>query len=210
MIGFIKKDLAMIQSNFKLLAVLIVVYAIMGFMNKMDISFILPFLCVMIMISTFSYDHYNHWDAYSISLPNGRKNSVKSKYITTILMTLIVSIITIMLSFIISYVNTQTIFYEQILVTMFGTIFGTLLVLTIMYPIIYKFGVEKARIGIFLLVFGIIIIGSFLANFVNLANILESFAFLEDYFLIILIIVAIIMVSVSYKISVAIFCKKEF
>ncbi len=210
MIGFIKKDLAMIKSNFKLLGVLIVVYAIMGLMGKMDISFILPFMCVMIMISSFSYDNYNKWDAYSISLPNGRKSNVKSKYITTILMTFIVSVITIILSFIISYVNTKTINYEQILVTMFGTIFGTLLVLTVMYPIIYKFGVEKARIGIFLLVFGIVIIGSLLANYLDLSNVLKSFAFLEDYLIIILIIVAIIMVYGSYKISEKIFSKKEF
>ena len=210
MIGFIKKDLAMIKSNFKLLGVLIVIYAIMGLMNKMDISFILPFMCVMIMISSFSYDNYNKWDAYSISLPNGRKNSVKSKYITTILMTLIVSIITIILSFIISYVNTQTINYEQILVTIFGTIFGTLLVLTIMYPIIYKFGVEKARIGIFILVFGIVIIGSLLATYVDLSNILKVLTVLEDYLVIILIMISIIMVYVSYLISLHINLKKEF
>ena len=210
MIGFIKKDLAMIKSNFKLLGVLIVIYTIMGLMEKMDISFILPFMCVMIMISSFSYDNYNKWDAYSISLPNGRKNSVKSKYITTLLMTFIVSIITTILSFIISYINTQSINYEQILVTMFGTVFGTLLVLTIMYPIIYKLGVEKARIGIFLIVFGIVIIGSLLANFVDLSNILKALAFLEDYLIIILILVAIIMVYVSYKISEKIYLKKEF
>ncbi len=210
MIGFIKKDLAMIKSNFKLLGVLMVVYAIMGFMDKMDISFILPFMCVMIMISSFSYDNYNKWDAYSISLPNGRKNSVKSKYITTIFMTLMVAIITTLLSFIISYVNTQTIPYEQILVTMFGTVFGTLLVLTIMYPIIYKFGVEKARIGIFLLVFGIVMIGSLLASYIDLSNVLKFLSFLEDYLIIIFIIIAIIMVYGSYKISENIFRKKEF
>ncbi len=210
MTGFIKKDLAMIKSNFKLLGILIVVYAIMGLMGKMDMSFILPFMCVMIMISTFSYDNYNKWDAYSFSLPNGRKNSVKSKYVTTILITFIVSIITTLLSFIISYVNTQTINYEQILVTMLGTVFGTLLVLTIMYPIIYKFGVEKARIGIFLLVFGIVIIGGLLANYIDLSNILKSLAFLEDYIIIILIIVAVIMVYGSYKISERIFSKKDF
>ena len=210
MIGFIKKDLAMIKSNLKLLGILIVVYAIMGLMGKMDISFIIPFMCVMIMISTFSYDNYNKWDAYSISLPNGRTNSVKSKYITTILMTLIVSIITTFLAFIISYVNNTVINYEQILVTMFGTVFGTLLVLTVMYPIIYKFGVEKARIGIFLIVFGTVIIGSLLANYIDITNLLKSLSFLKDYLIIILIIVAIIMVYASYKISEKIFSKKEF
>ncbi len=210
MIGFIKKDLRMIKSNFKLLGVLIIVYALMGLMDKMDISFILPFMCVMIMISSFSYDNYNKWDAYSISLPNGRKNSVKAKYVSTLLMIFIVSIITMILSFIISYVNTKTINYEQILVTMFGVIFGTLLVLTFMYPIIYKFGVEKARIGIFLLVFGIVIIVSVLANLIDLSNILKHLAFLEDYLLLILIIISIVMVYVSYKISYKIFNKKEF
>ena len=210
MIGFIKKDLAMIKSNFKLLGVLIIIYAIMGLMEKMDISFILPFMCVMIMISTFSYDNYNKWDAYSISLPNGRKNSVKSKYLTTILMTLIVAIITTLLSFAISYINIKTINYEQILVTMLGTVFGTLLVLTIMYPIIYKFGLEKARIGIFLLVFGIVIIGSLLASYIDLSSIFKSLSFLENYLVIILILLTIIMVYTSYKISLKIFSKKEF
>ena len=210
MIGFIKKDLAMIKSNFKLLGVLLVIYTIMGLMGKMDISFILPFISVMIMISTFSYDNYNKWDIYSISLPNGRKNSVKSKYVTTILMILIISIITIILSFIISYSNNKTINYEQILITMLGTIFGTLLVLTFMYPIIYKFGIEKARISIFLIIFGIAIIGSVIAGYIDLSSIINSLSFLEDYFILILIVITIIMVYASYKISVKIFEKKEF
>ena len=93
---------------------------------------------------------------------------------------------------------------------MFGTVFGTLLVLTFMYPIIYKFGVEKARIGIFLLVFGIVIIGSLLANYIDLSTVLKPLAFLEDYLIIILIMVAMIMVYASYKISEKIFSKKEF
>ena len=210
MIGFMKKDLAMIKSNFKLIGILILVYTIMGLMGEMDISFILPFMCVMIMISSFSYDNYNKWDAYSVSLPNGRKNSVKSKYITTILMTLVVSIITIILSFIISYVNTKTINYEQILVTMFGVIFGTLLVLAFMYPIIYKFGVERARIGIFLIVFGIVFVGGLLSQYIDLSFIAKALSFLEDYIIIILVAVMIAMVYISYKISEKIFRKKEF
>ncbi len=210
MIGFIKKDLAMIKSNFKLLGILMIIYTVMGFLGEMDISFILPFMSVMIMISTFSYDNYNKWDAYSISLPDGRRNSVRAKYVATILMTFAVSLITILLSFMISYVNTKTINYEEILASMFGTLFGTLLVLTVMYPIIYKLGVEKARIGIFLIVFGLIIIGGFLLPYLDLSFIIKSLDFLEDYLILILIIIAIIMVYLSYKISEKIFRKKEF
>lgn len=210
MIGFIKKDLAMIKSNFKLLGILIIVYTVMGLLGQIDVSFILPFMIVMIMISTFSFDNYNKWDAYSISLPNGRKNSIKAKYIATIFMILVVSVITTILSFIISYANTKTINYEQILVSMLGTIFGTLLVLTFMYPIIYKFGIEKARIGIFIIVFGLVIIGSFIAQYLDLSFIAKLLSFLENYLVIILIIVTILMVYISYKISEKIFMKKEF
>ena len=210
MIGFMKKDFAMIKSNFKLLGVMFVLFTVMGLMNKMDISFILPFISVMIMISTFSYDHYNKWDAYSISLPNGRKNSVKSKYITTIFMTLIVSIITILLSFLISYMNTKTINYEQTLISMLGSIFGTLLVFSFMYPAIYKFGVEKARIGIFVVVFGIAIVGGLLSQYIDFSFVTHSLTFLEDYLIIILIVTGILMVYISYKISEKIFRKKEF
>ena len=210
MIGFIKKDLAMIKSNFKLLGILIIVYTVMGLLGQMDVSFILPFMSVMIMISTFSFDNYNKWDAYSISLPNGRKNSIKAKYIATILMILVVSVITTILSFIISYANTKTINYEQILVSMLGTIFGTLLVLTFMYPIIYKFGIEKARIGIFIIVFGLVIIGSFIVQYLDLSFIAKLLSFLENYLVIILIIITILMVYISYKISEKIFMKKEF
>ena len=210
MIGFIKKDLAMLKSNFKLLGILTIVYTAMGLLGTMDISFLLPFMSVMLMISTFSYDNYNNWDAYSLSLPNGRKNSVKSKYITTILLILIVSIITLILSFIISYVNTKTINFGQILVTMLGNIFGTLLVLTFMYPIIYKYGVEKARIAIFLIIFIIVILGGFLLKYIDLSSVGNALSFLEDYLILILIAITTGMVYISYKISNKIFGKKEF
>ena len=111
-------------------------------------------------------------------------------------MTLIVSIITLVLAFVISYINAKSINYEQILVTMIGTIFGTLLVLTFMYPIIYKFGVEKARIAILLIVFGIAIIGGFLFQFVDFSFISKAISLIENYIIIILIIIMIFMVII--------------
>ena len=210
MIGFIKKDIAMIKSNFKLLGILFIAFTIMGLFGKMDISFILAFMSVMIMISTFSYDNYNKWDAYALTLPNSRKNNVKSKYITTILMILIVSIITIILSFIISYINVKTINYKQIFISMLDTIFGTLLVLSFMYPIIYKFGIEKARIGIFFIVFLLVAIGGFLSQYLDLSLITKLLLSIENYLVLILIILSIIIVYISYKISERIFNKKEF
>ena len=210
MIGFIKKDLAMIKSNFKTLGLLFILYAIMGFYGEMDISFILPFISVMIMISTFSYDSYNKWDAYLISFPNGRKNSVKAKYLATLLMILAVSIVTLILSFVIAYTSTETINFEQIIYTMLGTLVGTILVLSIMYPIIYKFGVEKARIAIFALVFGIVFIGGFILQYIDFSFLSPVFTFLGNYIVLSIIIISVLMVYASYRISLKIQMKKEF
>ena len=109
MLGFIKKDLAMIKSNFKILAILFILYAIMGFSGEMDISFILPFISVMLMLTTFSYDSFNKWDAYCVTLPDGRKNSVKAKYVATLVMILIITVITTILSILISYYNSKNV-----------------------------------------------------------------------------------------------------
>ncbi len=210
MIGFIKKDLAMIKSNFKLLGILIVTYSILGLLGKLDISFLLPFITVMIMISTFSYDNYNNWDAYSICLPKGRKNSVKAKYLATIIMILVISFITGIISLLISYLNFKVINYEQILITLLGTIFGTLLVITFMYPIIYKYGIEKARISIFLIIFGLFILIGFISKYIDFTFISNILSLLEYYIIPIIIILMILMVYISYKISARIFWKKEF
>ncbi len=210
MIGFIKKDLAMIKSNFKTLGLLLLLYVVMGFFGEMDVSFFLPFISVMIMISTFTYDSYNKWDAYLVSFPDGRRNSVKAKYVATLLMILVVSLVTLLLSFIIAYANNKTINYEQILSTMLGTLFGTLLVLSVMYPIIYKFGVEKARIWIFLIVFGVVLAVSLLASYIDFSFVGGVLSFINNYIVLVLILFSIVMVYASYRISLRIELKKEF
>ena len=210
MIGLIKKDLAMIKGNFKFLAIFIILYFILGLMGKMDISFILPFMSVIIMISTFSYDNYNKWDAYVITLPNGRKNSVKSKYLATILLVLILTIVTVLLSFIITYCRYHILDYEEILSLTTGSIFGTLLVLSFMYPIIYKFGVEKARIVICSLVFGIVILGSLIIKYIDLTGIIKMLNLMQDYWIIVILLFAILLVYASYRLSLKIYLKKEF
>ena len=210
MLGFIKKDLFLIKSNLKFLLILLVIYGIMAYQGQMDLSFLLPFISVVLMMTTFNYDSYNKWDGYAITLPNGRKNSVRSKYLATILILSLATIIVTILSFVIAYARTKTIDYEYILMTMFGCFFATTILESFMYPAIYKFGVEKARIGIFVIVFGIAIIGGFVAKYINLSEVTKILGFLGDYWMIALPIIMILVLYCSYKISEKIYMKKEF
>lgn len=210
MLGLIKKDLLMIRSNFKLLAILFFVYGVMAFQGEMDLSFLLPFMSVMIMISTFSYDNYNQWDAYAITLPDGRKNSVRAKYLATILLIIVTTMIITALAIIIAYARTKVINFENIFSTLLGAIFATTLLLSFMYPVIYKFGVEKARIGLFVVVFGIAIISGIIVKLFDFESLFQALDMLNNYWLIIIPIVTILMVYLSCKISEGIYRKKEY
>lgn len=210
MLGLIKKDLLMIRGNFKLLAILFFVYGFMAIEGQVDLSYVLPFMSVMIMISTFSYDAYNKWDAYAISLPDGRKNSVRAKYTATLLLILVTTLITTALTIIVSYVRTKSIDLENVLLSMMGAVFATAILQSFMYPAIYKFGLEKARIGIFILVFGIAFILGIIARFVDFESLFQTLDIINDYWAIILPIVMIMMLYISYKISEGIFNKKEY
>ena len=208
--GLIKKDFLLVKSNLKFLIILFVVYGFMTFNETMDISFILPCMSVVIMMSTFSYDAYNKWDAYVIALPDGRKNSIKAKYIATIILLSIITIATFACTIIIAYAQKNTLNIEEILLTFLALFSATIIVQSIMYPVIYKFGLEKARIGIFVGVFGLSFLASLLSQFINFKPFFQQLNRLNNYWIFILPLITIIILYVSYKISEKIYKNKEF
>ena len=207
--GFIKKDLLMIKSNIKILTILLLIYVVMAFQGQMDLSFLLPFMSVMIMMSTFSYDHYNKWDAYAISLPNGRKSSVKAKYLATLILIIATTIIITILSITISYAKTKIIDFEKIVGTIFGSLFATILLQSLIYPAMYKFGPEKARIGLMTIIFGVAIIGGFIMQYIDLSYVIKILNLIEKYWIIVFSTVMFLMLYISYIISKKIYLKKE-
>lgn len=210
MLGFIKKDLFLIKGNIKFLIILFAIYGIMAYQGEMDLSFLLPFMSVVLMMTTFNYDSYNKWDAYAITMPNGRKNSVRSKYLATILILFIATLIVTILSFAVTYARKDTIDYEYVLSTMFGCFFATTVLEAFMYPTIYKFGIEKARIGILVIVFGILIVVGFITKHIDLSKMTKLFDILSNYWMIIVPIIIILILYISYKISERIYMNKEF
>lgn len=210
MLGLIKKDLLTVKSNCKILAILLIVYSLWALNGDVDLLFIMIFMSVMLMISTFSYDAYNKWDAYAVTIPNGREYCVKAKYLTTIFLTAIITIIVTIIGIAITYYNKNQIDFENIFSVMIGSIFATTLLQSLMYPVIYKFGVEKARIGIFIIIVGITIIAGFISRYIDSSVFKNLTEFMNDYLLIALPIIMILMLCISYKISQSIYNKKEF
>lgn len=207
MIGLIKKDLFIIKNNLKIILILFIVFFITGLQNSTDMSYMPITLSVVLFLSTFSYDEYNKWDAYAITLPNGRVNIVKSKYIATIILVLITSLISFILNLLTGYIN-NSINFEETLSMITGITFSIILIQSISYPIIFKFGIEKGRLLLFASIFIIISLISLIPISINISS--NIILFIEKYWIILLLIITSIILSISYLISKKIYLKKEF
>ena len=59
MLGLIKKDFLLIKSNLKSITLILILYIIMSIQGSLVLTYIIPFLGVILLTSTFSYDDFN-------------------------------------------------------------------------------------------------------------------------------------------------------
>ena len=214
--GLIIKDLCVLKNQMKTLLLVLAFFIIFSIINE-DATFILflvPFYMIMILITTFNYDEFNKWDSYCNSLPLSRKEIVKSKYILFNATSLIVLIVGILSSFIIpNFIENTT--FESLFASIIGVAFGICLVISLLIPFYYKFGSSKGRIMLFLcIVILALLIGMITSldifNNKEIMNLLNSLNNLSiGMITLLLIIVTIIIMTISYYISVRIYKNKE-
>lgn len=209
MLGLIKKDMFLIKNNLKLLLIIFIAFTITALENQKDLSFLPAFISMMMCMSAFSYDEYNKWDSYAISLPNGRKNTVKAKYLATIILILTTTIITTIISLIIGYTN-NNLNIDNILSNTLGCLFALILIQSVIYPLIFKLGIEKGRIYLFVGIFGLSTIMGLLLHKIKLVIPKNLILLLNNYYIIILLVLMITFLLISYKISDYIYQNKEF
>ena len=212
MLGLIKKDLLLLKSNLVYFFVIALIYSLLIVEGTFGISFILvlPIIAVIMFLSTFSYDDFNKWDAYAITLPVLRKNIIKSKYIATLIIILASSLLGLLISLLISVLPNQIFSLDIFIEEFVSAILGAIIFISIMFPLIYKIGIEKARISVFVVVFGLLIVFNFLGGFIDFSRVLEKLNSLSDVWFIVIPIIAMLFILVSYIITSRIYLKKEF
>ena len=210
MLGLIKKDFLLIKANLKSMAIMFIIYLILAFQGTFDVTFIIPLIGIMLFISTFSYDDFNNWNAYAITFPNGRKNIVKAKYISSIILTIILIILSLAISIIVSYIKTNSINLEENVASLMGTLLSSFIIISLLYPIIFKFGATNGRIILFTMVFGVIGIITLISNFVNMTVFINAINMLDNCWYIALPIMFVLLLGGSYLVSNKIYQNKEF
>ena len=220
--GLLKKDLYNL-STYKASLIIVILFCGIAIIGTEAVTFGPMIICSiigMISLSTFSYDEISKSNRYILTLPTSRKEIVKEKFILAVGSTILGGILGLLLTIIVinvmNYLRPENIInidYESLIITTIGGMWGTALIQSIQIPSIYKWGAEKGRIQMFILLFVLIVIVfgiAFLlmkANFNINVEMIESF--MNKYGLILLAFLMIIMYYISYKISYKIYKNKE-
>ncbi len=205
--GLITKDLLILKNNAKSLVLLVLIYIVCSINADGVESFIIPFMMAMLCVSTFNYDEYNKWDAFAITLPGTRKNVVRAKYVVGLLLMFASLVVSLLLSFILGTMKRNLDFSSTLEYTLSGLAAG-ILVISFMFPLILKFGLEKGRIGIMIASFGL---SALIVTFASVVRVPTGvISFLETNLIAILPIITLLILSISYVLSVKIYEKKEF
>lgn len=204
--GLILKDLLNLKSTFKMLGLMIFVFAVIYIPQGNDFIFGMIILMVaMMVVTTISYDDLAKWDAYALTMPLTRKEIVLSKYLVMTLLNTLGAILSLIVGIVGSMIMEQS-FSTEIL-----AIIGVLYLIafsfgSMMVPLVYQFGAEKARLMMFLcalIPIGLILLATQIKiPLPEAANPLIYFILLLGF--------TVIMVLVSYLISLRIYSKKEF
>lgn len=209
MLGLIKKDLFLIKANLKSMMIVFVVYAILVLQGVLDVTLIVPIMGIMLFITTFSYDDFNHWDAYAVTLPHGRKNVVKAKYIASMILVMMLAIISLILAIGVHYIKSNDIRLDDILSSLIGTMLSNVIIISLLYPIVFKFGATRGRMILFAVVFAIVGIITILSRSIDMTFMINMINQLDRHLWLIPMVSAILL-GLSYLISDKIYQNKEF
>lgn len=220
--GLLKKDLYNL-SSYKATLIIIIIFCGIAIIGTEAINFAPIIICAiigMISLSTFSYDEISKSNKYILTLPTNRKELVKEKFILAIGATILGGILGLLLTIIVvnvmNYIKPENIInldYESLVTTTIGGMWGISLIQAIQIPSIYKWGAEKGRIQMFVLLFMIIAVvfgvGYLImnANFNINVEMIESF--MNKFGIALLILFMIFMYYISYRISYKIYENKE-
>ena len=220
--GLLKKDLYNLAS-YKTTLIIIVIFCGMAIIGTDAIywgSVVIGIIVGMISLSTFSYDEMAKSNRYILTLPVTRKEIVLEKYIlaigATILGSLLGFVLTLIIGNIMNYVrpdNVIDINIDTLLSTTIGGLFGVSLIQAIQIPSIFKWGAEKGRIQMFIVLFVLALIGAgvgFLIKESGLSVDIEKLeSVLKNFGLFLLVLLSFIIYFISYKVSYKIYKNKE-
>ena len=196
--------------------IICIVYFIIGLTSDNPYFFV-SLLSVMLAItpvSLYAYDEMAKWDVYALTMPLSREKIVRARYMTMLLLALIGAVIGSFLTILVSLFTKQDISMEGFSSIGYGSSV-IIMILSISIPFIIKFGVERARVIFVALYILPFMIGLLIKKQMDKGGmeipawLIEAISFFKENVLIILPLAVLLVLLISYYISVSIYRKKD-
>lgn len=214
--GLILKDIYSIRITQKTYVLLFLFLCVFGYLMKSP-GYV-GTMCIVVfataVLSLFNADQYYHWDTYAAALPLGKRIIVRARYMLIIVMTLGLAVFTAIMTGATAALLGMSV-QEQVIssvsMCMIIPIFSGIII-----PVIYKLGVEKGRV-IFMMLFLIpFLVLTLLKDLIRGTAVEKLLVNLQQnpngqvIIAGILLAVSILVLAVSYMISIRIYSNKEF
>ncbi len=216
--GLLIKDLKLIKTQKTFLIIVAgICVALLASGKEMSVVFAyVAAVLSMVVVSTVSYDEYNNGMSFLFTLPVSRKKYVLEKYVFGILSVAAVLAAGSGLMGVVSAVKLQSFQQQEWFLALLGAVLTAVLILSLYLPVQLKFGAEKGRIVMFLIIAAVVGLGyavkeAALVFQVDLSGIMEQVmnAGTAQVTAALAALSALLMV-ISYMVSVAVMKRKQF
>lgn len=201
MLGLIIKDILNLRKILKTSLLILAFFSLLAYESGNPSYLMGMFVLILTMqfISSISYDEVAKWNVYALTMPISRVKLILSKYILSVSLSIIALIMSTTISYFLILPKTSMSQLEFFLVSYI--IFAiSILLLSVLIPLIYKFGVERSR----LLLFVVLGIPTLLIIYLNKKGIklpdMDELVSLFKISPIILILSLIVSFYISYRI----------
>ncbi len=149
--GLIIKDVFNLKKSIGTTIFMILFYTIFSY-NTGNMSMLIGMTTIIMTtmsITSMSYDDMAKWDSYALAMPITRRDIVLSKYILSLVLSASATIISSIFALVITYLREDTFGIEkiqEILVIAYIVFVISVVYVSIVFPLIFRFGVENARI----------------------------------------------------------------
>lgn len=217
MAGLLEKDIRLLLHLKQALVIFPVIAIFMAATNNgISVMCYLTVMIAILSITTASYDEMDNGYAFIMSMPVDSRMYVREKYLFCNGISLTVWAFSVILYTVVGLVKgTQNIIADDIIMEIV-LIPVVVIMISVMLPIQLKFGLEKSRVailGFFGIVAGLVFLvaRAVKASGADIDKLINKIMGLSDKMIMAaLFVVTAVIVTISYKCSVAIMKKKEF
>lgn len=212
--GLLRKELLLLKSSGKTYIFLILFYAVFSlFSNSTMFSALATLILVLLPLTSFSLDELARWDKFAAALPGGRQAVVKSKYQLLFLTLAGALALSVLVGVLVHFFgrDQSTTLPELVVTALICAVMG-LLINCLLYPFLFKYGAQKARLYLALgigIAMALIAVAMFLLKFNNAPlELLQEFPLAAMAAAAVVVLAAAVVIS--YRVSRQIYDKKEF